>query len=49
MVACCPISLHKDGVLINVLRKIDSEDVFIESKTQENGTVVPAKWDILLH
>lgn len=49
MVACCPICLHKDGVLINVLRKIYSENVFIESKAQENGTVVPAKWDILLH
>lgn len=49
MVAYCPICLHKDGVLIDILRKIDSEDVLIESKAQEDGTVVPAKWDVLLH
>jgi hypothetical protein len=49
MIACRPVCLHKYWVSKNILREVDAEDVLVKGKAQEDGTVVPAKWNVLPH
>lgn len=49
MVACSPVCLHEDRILVCLLRKVNSEDVLVETQAQKDCTIVPSEGDIFLH
>lgn len=49
MVACCPVCLQEDGVLVHFFREINAEDILDKGEAQQDGAIIPSKRDILLH